>query len=214
MFIANLDAPKTALLRANTEWPKNLARFRNPWAISSVAHRPSHLVLDQTLFYDEPEALAGRHAAGASWLELAMDFEISTRIPLSRGGPDNATEQVRQRAVFMSNASKALLRGLGAPLRNCHIIHCRSILSFRSKPRAGLRYRPALLCPEAVGYELGMQVMLHPVLMGVETTQWKWRPNLRFLPPAIYPQQRFLNQRLYLRRPTRLTSKTRLTPGE
>ncbi len=165
-------------------------------------------------FYDEPDALAGRHAAGASWLELAMVFEISTRIPLSRGGPDNATEQMRERAVLMSNASKALLRGLGAPLRNCHTIHCSSIPAFRSKPRAGLRYRPALLCPEAVGYELGMQVMLHPVLMGIETTQWKWRPNLRFLPPAIYPQQRFLNQRLYLRRPTRLTSKTRLTPGE
>ncbi len=165
-------------------------------------------------FCDEPEALTSRHASGASWLELAMDFEIATRIPLTRGGPDNATEQMRERALLMSNVSKALLRGLSSPLRNCHAIHCRSIQAFRSKPRAGLMYRPALLFPEAVGYELGMQVMLHPALMGSETSQWKWRPNLKFLPPSIYPQHRFLNQRLYLRRPTRLSSKTRLTPGE
>ncbi len=165
-------------------------------------------------FYDEPEALTGKHASGASWLELAMDFERATRIPLTRGGPDNATEQMRERAALMPNVSKALLRGFGFPTRNCHTIHCRSIQAFRSKPRAGLRYRPALLCPDAVGYELGMQAMLHPVLRGVETTQWKWRPSLRFLPPGIYPQHRLLNQRLYLRRPTRLSSKTRLTPGE
>ncbi len=129
-------------------------------------------------FCNEPEALVGKHASGASWLENAMDFEIATRIPLSRSGPDSDTELMRERAVLMSNASKALLRGLGAPLRNCHTIHCRSIQAFRSKPRAGLKYRPALLFPEAVGYELGMQVMLHPALMGTETSQWRWRPNL------------------------------------
>ena len=182
--------------------------------ISSVAHRPLNLVLDQTRVYDEPEALVGKHAAGASWLEIAMDFEIATRIPLSRSGPDSAIEHMRDRAVLFSNASKALLRGFGTPLRKCQSIHCRSIQAFRSKPRAGLMYRPALLFPEAVGYELGMQVMLHPALMGSETSQWKWRPNLKFLPPSIYPQHRFLNQRLYLRRPTRLSSKTRPTPGE
>ncbi len=165
-------------------------------------------------FYNDPEAFVGKHASRASWLEIAMDFEIATRIPISWSGPDCATEHMRERAVLMSNASKDLLRSLGAPLRNCHIIHCRSIQAFRSNPRAGLRYRPALLCPEAVGYELGMQAMLRPALMGVESTQWKWRPNLRFLPPSIYPQHRILNQRLYLRRPTRLTSKTRLAPGE
>jgi hypothetical protein len=211
----NLDAPKTSLLRANTAWPKNLARFRKPqWRFPVSLIDPLIWYWAKLVFYDEPEASTGRHAAGTSWLEIAMDFETSTRIPLSRGGPDNATEHMRERAVFMSNASKALLRGLGAPPRSCHTIHCRSIQAFRSKTRAGLRYRPTLLCPEAVGYELGMQVMLHPVLMGVEATQWKWRRNLRILPPAIYPQQRFLNQRLYLRRPTRLSSKTRLTPGD
>jgi hypothetical protein len=143
-----------------------------------------------------------------------MDFEIATRTPLSYGGPDNASEQMRQRAVLMAYSSKSLLRGLGSPLTSCHREDGRSIMAFRSSPRAGIRNRPALLCPEAVGYELGLQVMLHPALMGLYTTQWKWRPNLRFLPPALYQQPRFLNQRLYLRRPTRLTSKTRLIQGE
>ena len=100
-----------------------------------------------------------------SWLVLAMDFEIATRIPPSRKGPDNATEHMRERAGLMSDASKALLRGLSTPLKH-QIAHCSSILAFRSYGRAGLRHRPALLQPEAVGYELGIQVMLHPSLMG------------------------------------------------
>ncbi len=211
----NFEAPRTPLLCPKTEYPKDLARFRKPqWKCPVSLIDPLIWYWTKLAFYDEPEALVGKHAAGASWLEIAMDFEIATRIPLSRSGPDSATEHMRDRAVLFSNASKALLRGFGTPLRNCQSIHCRSIQAFRSKPRAGLKYRPALLFPEAVGYELGMQVMLHPALMGSETSQWKWRPNLKFLPPSIYPQHRFLNQRLYLRRPTRLSSKTRLTPGE
>ena len=141
-----------------------------------------------------------------------MDFEIATRVPLSYGAPDNATETMRQRAVLMSNSSKSLLRGLGVTLRNHHRAQCRSIQAFRSNQRAGVRHRPALLCPESVGYELGMQVMLHPALMGSWSTQWTWKPNLRFLPPALYQQPRFLSQRLYLRRPTRLNTKTRFLP--
>ncbi len=113
--------------------------------------------------YDEPETLEGVHGRGVTWLELAMDFEISTRIPLSRKSSDNATEHMRERAGLMSDISKALLRGLSTPLKN-HIIHCRSIQAFRSSERAGLRFRPALLEPEAVGFELGIQALLHPIL--------------------------------------------------
>ena len=117
--------------------------------------------------------------------ELAMDFEISTRIPLSRRRPDNAVETMRERAGLMSDASKAHLRGYGIKLKH-QIILCRSIQAFRSTARAGLLPRPALLRAESVGLELGLQVMMHPNLLGVETTQWKWRPSLRFLPPALY----------------------------
>ena len=159
-------------------------------------------------FYDEPETLAGVHGRGVTWLELAMDFEIATRIPLSRKNPDNATEHMRERAGLMSDASKALLRGLSTPLKNL-TVHCRSIQAFRSTDRAGLRHRPALLEPEAVGYELGIQVMLHPSLMGEGSTQWKWRPNLRYLPPARYAPV-YLNERLWLRHKRRLNGKTTL----
>ena len=130
----------------------------------------------------------------------------------SRKSPDNATEHMRERAGLMSDLSKALLRGLLTPLKH-QIIHCRSIQAFRSSERAGLRYRPALLQPEAVGYELGIQVMLHPNLMGERATQWKWRPNLRCLPPAQYSPI-YLDERLWLRHKRRLSVKTTLRSTE
>ena len=120
-------------------------------------------------FYNEPNDLQSIHSRGASWYEFAMDFEITTRIPLSRRGPDNAIETMRERAGLMSDASKALLRGFGVKLKH-QIIHCRSIQAFWSIARAGLRHRPALLQPEAAGLELGLQVMMHPNFWG-----WKLR---------------------------------------
>ena len=142
---------------------------------------------------------------------FAMDFEISTRIHLSRRGPDTTIEHMRERAELMSDASKALLRGLGVKIKH-QIIHCRSIQAFRSTARAGLRHRPSLLQPEAVGFELGFQVIMHRTLLGVDTTQWKWRPNLRFLPPALYSPV-YLEERLWLRKRTRLMTKTRFRPN-
>ena len=139
-----------------------------------------------------------------------MDFEISTGIPLSRRGLDNSIDTMRERAGLMSDASKALLRGYGVKLKH-QLIHCRSIQAFRSTARAGLRHRPALLQPGAVGLELGLQVMMHPNLLGVETTQWKWRPNLRFLPPALYTPV-YIEERLWLRKRTRLMTKTMFRP--
>ncbi len=161
-------------------------------------------------FYDEPNELQGAHARGASWYQLAMDFEISTRIPLSRRGPDNAPETIMERAGLMSDASKALLRGFGVKLRH-QIIHCRSIQAFRSTARAGLRHRPALLRSEAVGPELGLQVMMHPSLMEIESTQWKWIPNLRFLPPALYSPV-YIEERLRHTKHARLLMKTTFRP--
>ncbi len=96
-----------------------------------------------------------------------MDFEIATRVPLSLKGPDNATEDMRKKAGLMADATKALLRGLGMKLKH-QIIHARSIQAFRS----------FLLQPEAVGYERGMQVMLHPLLMGERSHQWRCRPKI------------------------------------
>ena len=189
----NFDAPTSALLRAGVEWPMDNACFRKPqWQFPLSLIDPLIWYWTKLRFYDEPTALVGKYAVGVSWLELAMDFEIATRIPLSYGGPDNATELMRQRAVLMAYSSKSLLRGLGSPLTSCHREDGRSIVAFRSSPRAGVRNRPALLCPEAVGYELGMQVMLHPALMGVWSTQWKWRPNLRFLPQHFTSSHGFL----------------------
>ncbi len=137
---------------------------------------------------------------------LAADFEICTRVPLSRRGPDNAIETMRERASLMADASKALLRGLGVHQQHIkHIKHCTSIQAFRSSSRAGLLHR---LRAEAVGLELGLQAMMHPHLMCAENTQWKWRPSFRFLPIALYTLV-FLKERLWMRQPTRLNVKTR-----
>ncbi len=121
---------------------------------------------------------------GVTWIELAADFEICTRVPLSKSGPDSAIETMRERASLMADASKALLRGLGVKPKP-HVKHCTSIQAFRCSSRAGLRQRPALLRAESVGLELGLQAMMHPHLMGAENTQWKWRPCFRFLPIAL-----------------------------
>jgi hypothetical protein len=151
---------------------------------------------------------------GVSWIEIATDFEICTRVPLSRRGPDNAIETMRERASLIADASKALLRGLGVPQQHFkHIKHCSSIQAFRSSTRAGLLHRPALLQPEAVGLELGLQAMMHPHLMGDTGTQWKWRPSFRFLPVALYTPV-FLKERLWMRQPTRLNVKTRFRPED
>ncbi len=100
-------------------------------------------------------------------------------------GPDNASDHMRERARLMFDASEALWRGLGVKLKHL-TVHCRSTQAFCSSERAGLKFRPALLQPEAVCFELSLQAMLHPLLMGERATQWKWRPQLMFLPPVLY----------------------------
>ena len=80
----DLEAPRTDLLRADIEWPRNAARFRKPQRqFPASLIDPLISYWTQLRFYDEPEALTGKHANGATWLELAMDFEIATGIPLS-----------------------------------------------------------------------------------------------------------------------------------
>ncbi len=57
--------------------------------------------------------MEGPHGKGVSWLELAVDFEIATRVPLSARGPDNVNETIRMRVGIMADATKSLIRGLG-----------------------------------------------------------------------------------------------------
>ncbi len=120
--------------------------------ISSIFYRPRDWYSTQLKFYDEPAEVPPPFNRGVTWIELAADFEICTRIPFSRRGPDNAIETMRERASLSADASKALLRGLGVPQQHFkHIKRCTSIQAFRSSSRAGLLHRPPLLRPEAVG---------------------------------------------------------------
>ena len=206
----NLDLPGTPLISPNIKWPLGLARFRTPqWKYPIAILEPLIWYWTRILFHPEPELLEGNHGKGVSWIELAVDFEIATRVPLSARGPDNANETIRMRADLMADATKALIRGLGLKLKH-QTTHTRSIQAFGTgERRAGLRYRPALLQPEAVGLELGLQVMLHPILMGDKYTQWKWMPNYRHLTPLMYKPM-FVNMRIWLHRKTRLRAKTRI----
>ncbi len=107
----------------------------------------------------------------------------------------------------MADATKALLRGLNIKLKH-QTKHARSIQTFGTgERRAGLRFRPTLLQPEAVGNELGLQVMLHPLLMGSKSTQWKCQPNYRYLTPLMYKPM-FVDYRIWFHRKTRLKAKT------
>ena len=107
----NAALPGRTLLDPSVEWPVTLARYRKPqWRYPISLIDPLTWYWTYLSFYDDPNALQGAHARGASWYELAMDFEISTRIPLSRRGPENAIEIMRERAGLMSDASKAPLR--------------------------------------------------------------------------------------------------------
>ena len=110
----------------------------------------------------------------------------------------------------MADASKALLRGYDVKLMQ-QLKHCSSVWAFRSTARAGLRHRPALLRAEAVALELRLQSMMHPHLTGAEASQWKRRPNLRLFTPALYTLV-FLDERQWLRNPTRLNVNTMFTP--
>ena len=65
----NLEAPRTALLRADTEWPRESACFRKPlWQFPLSLIDPLIWYWTQLRFYVEPDALVGKHAAGVSWL--------------------------------------------------------------------------------------------------------------------------------------------------
>ncbi len=82
---SNLERPSKPLLGVNTQWPLGLARFRKPqWRLPIALIDPLIWYWKILEFYDEPATLEGVHGRGVTWLELAMDFEISARIPLSR----------------------------------------------------------------------------------------------------------------------------------
>ena len=209
----NVELARAPLLDPNVRWPIANACFRKPqWKFPVSFIDPLIWYWTHLDFYSDPATVPAPLHRGVTWIELAADFEICTRVPLSKRGPDNAIETMRERASLMADASKALLRGFGVQLK-LHIKRCTSLQAFRSTSRAGLRLRPALLRPEAVGLELGLQTMMHPHLMGTDTTQWKWRPSYRFLPIALYNPV-FLSERLWRRNPTRLNSKTRFKPSD
>ncbi len=109
---SNLERPAKPLLDTNIDWPLSLARFKKPqWRFPISLIDPLIWYWKKLTFYDEPETLEGVHGRGVTWLELAMDFEITTE------KTDNATEHMHGRAGLMSDISKALLRGLLTPFK-------------------------------------------------------------------------------------------------
>ncbi len=93
-------------------------RFRKPqWKFPISLIDPLIWYWQKLGIYEDPETFEEVHGRGVTWLELAMDFELSTRIPPFPEGLGNATGHMRERAGLMSDASKALLRGLLTPIK-------------------------------------------------------------------------------------------------
>lgn len=134
---------------------------------------------------------------GISWIEMAMDFEISTRVMLTgsnvtrakaknkQGASESKGEDtVTQRAYNFAAASRRVLQICGekALPQATSIL---TLLPFGWRPVAGLPSRPILLNPEAVFEELAIQSLTYNKAFesGAPTAQqWKWQPRYVGLP--------------------------------
>ena len=159
------------------------------------------------------ESSLGRHPVGAkfsdgiTWHELAIDFEMATRVRLVRPAVGPLTP-LAVRADIFSRASRSLFRILGLP----SLPHCRSrsLRGFGSSWLGGLPSRPVLFHSIDVFVELSHQAMNHcnKLRDGVLSTYWTWPPLYRRLPT---PSWRGLTVAPLPPKPTRrLRCKTRL----
>ena len=136
---------------------------------------------------------------GVSWIELATDFEIATRVQLLGNGvrmkpkmqrPEQTS--IMQRAYNFMYATKRLLQICGvhnAPgiiVRGDHRVS--TLCPYGGCRAAGLKIRPSLLDKNAVFLEIANQALLNfhtisPESAGIRPKAWKWTPRYRGLPP-------------------------------
>jgi hypothetical protein len=95
----NAELARAPLLDPEVKWPIANACFRKPqWKFPTSLIDPLIWYWTRLKFYNEPAEVPPPLHRGVTWIEIATDFEICTRVPLSRRGPDSAIETMRERA--------------------------------------------------------------------------------------------------------------------
>ena len=135
-------------------------------------------------------------AKGITWIELMLDFEMSTRVHLvgkraQRGAAnafsgDKAT--VTQRAKSFAHASRRLMTICGStPFKTSESQG--TLAPFGARFLAGIPQRPYLINPKRVFLELANQALLYKSELGVNmdtSNHWKWEPRYRHLPKKAW----------------------------
>ena len=133
---------------------------------------------------------------GITWIELVLDFEISTRVQLlgtgarTRPAMRNPRDtDIAQRANNFAHAAKRMYELCGG---GC--MHSRAQVStltpFNGGRWHGMPQRPKLLDEESVFLEISNQALLNIRENQSEPGQrkkiWKWTPRYRNLPPRLW----------------------------
>ena len=141
---------------------------------------------------------------GAAWVELCLDFVVSTRVQLCAPGHTVPGSLSRQAELFASVATRvaqlcgerqaspaAPLNGRPVP-RNPGGARCSSLVPLRMPRLVGWSGRAALLRPEAVQLLLARRQAAHPD-PATAAGGLTWTPVWRDLPPPLWGPDSFNN---------------------
>ncbi len=186
-----------------------------PWLQFVLAAIPKHSIVRPVLKCQNPKwliplhwywtklALAGSAAdlaavpagsvvtSGVSWIELVLDFEMSTRVLMTHHDPSKASKRdatsVKERARYFAGASRLLFK-LCSDSRVPNI-RVSSLLPFGSAPISGIPTRVVLLNPRHIFAELAHQALMHRTMLNCREdsgSQWSWPPYYKRLPKPMW----------------------------
>lgn len=137
---------------------------------------------------------------GVTWIEMVLDFEISTRVMLTgsritRKGKEltiniegKGPDTVRQRAFNFARASRSLVEGIGkGELKVANTVP--TLTPFGGRPMTGPIKRLALLQPLAVFKEMGTQAVTYKSLLEADKPtrhHWNWAPRYIGMPKKLW----------------------------
>ena len=120
---------------------------------------------------------------GATWIELLIDFELSTRCMIDRKGPGSRATHMHKRALDFAKATRKIVYICGK--HKLPIGRVGSLTPFGARWQAGFPKIPALLNPLEVTLEVAHQAINHRASFDVGAptqNHWKWPPIYRQMP--------------------------------
>lgn len=128
-------------------------------------------------------------AKGISWAELALAFEMTTRVMLREGGINSPPNTVKDRARKISIATTALGRVLNVHILPSNVqraVRTHSLEAFGTHKQFGIWLRPLVRDEDHLAYESFMQRSANITVIAPQTTWGKWLPVYRHLPPITW----------------------------